>query len=136
MDKLGDDKVALMYTENIPYTRIDVNDFLTSPEFQEKLANPQIFELFQAKSVQYALLNLSRMSPTRTDDLEWIVEQWFGQSGLAKLSVVVNSDIYDFFGAILKNMETPNLRFFYDEQFYDGWEAVNWFEETSLDSIT
>jgi hypothetical protein len=125
-----------MYSENIPYTRIDLHELFTVAQFQEKLSNPKLYELLTEHKVENVLLNLSQAWRVGTEDMNWLENTWLpklSEAGVKKLSVVAANQIYELFinifNAIEKagNSQSVEVHFFQDYQFYYGWEAVNWF---------
>lgn len=136
MITIREDTCVIMYSENIPYTRIDLYDLFTTAQFQEKLSNPKFYELLTEHKVRNVLLNLSRAWRVGTEDVDWMENTWLrklSEAGIKKLSVVTSSQVYGFFINIFNSIEKKGngqpveVHFFQDYQFDNGWEAVNWF---------
>ena len=130
------DSCVIMYSENIPYTRIDLYDLFTAAQFQEKLSNPKLYELFTGHNVENVLLNLSRAWRVGTEDLNWMENTWLlklSEAGIKKLSIVTSSQVYGLFINVFNDIEkkvnnqSVEVHFFQDYQFDNGWEAINWF---------
>lgn len=137
MIQIREDNLVIWHSENIPYTRVDLSGFLTAQQFQELLSNPKLWELVAEKSVANILINGSELHRFGTEDIEWITTAFLqraASSGIGKVSVVVAGDVYqllaNIFDSCAANASNQQIaiRFFYDSQFYDGWEAVSWFD--------
>lgn len=137
MIQIREDNLVIWHSENIPYTRVDLSGFLTAEQFQENLSNPKLWGLVAEKAVTNILINGSQLHRFGTQDLEWITTGFLEKAaaaGIRKVSVVVAGNVYDLLSNIFNSCAASAsndqiaIRFFYDNQFYDGWEAVSWFE--------
>jgi hypothetical protein len=135
MIQIQDENINIMYSENIPYTRVDLSGFLTFVQYKEKLSNQKLFDLIEEKGVENILLNHSSLWRVGTEDLDWIEKEWFSKAsaaGIKRVSLVFSQQVFDLMTnlfqtiAIRVNTGSLEVRFFYDAQFYDGWESVNW----------
>ena len=136
MIQIQDENSNIMYTENIPYTRVDLSGFLTAEQQKEKLSNPKLFELIGEKNVVNLLLNLSQVWRVGTEDLDWIEKEWLPKlstSGIQRVSIVCSQQVFDMliniFNTISErvNKGSIQVQFFNDIQFYETWDSVNWF---------
>ncbi|MEW6208221.1 MAG: hypothetical protein AB1631_07630 [Acidobacteriota bacterium] len=137
MIQIREDNLAIWHSENIPYTRVDLSGFLTAQQFQERLSNPKLWGLVAEKAVANILINGSELHRFGTEDIDWITTGFLqnaAAAGIRKVSVVVAGNVYDLLANIFDSCaasasnERIAIRFFYDSQFYDGWEAVSWFD--------
>ncbi|HXG63555.1 MAG TPA: hypothetical protein VNO70_00515 [Blastocatellia bacterium] len=137
MIHIQEDNLDIMYSENIPYLRVELSGFLTPEQYRERLSNEKIFSLAAEKRVGNLLLNLTRTHRFGTEELEWITKTWLARAaifGIRRVSVVVQKQVYDLFKLLFDaaagqvDKQTIEARFFHDNQFYDGWESVAWFQ--------
>lgn len=136
MITLQEDNCTVMYSENIPYTRIDIAGLVHTAQFIEKLSDPRLFALLTEHQVSNVLLNMTQTWRVGTEDLEWIENTWLSRlsaAGVKKVSVVIVDQAYEMLRSIFHEIELNasrigvGIRFFTDDQFYSSWEAVSWF---------
>lgn len=137
MIQIREDDLVIWHSENIPYTRVDLSGFLTARQFQERLSNPKLWELVAEKAVANLLINGSELHRFGTEDTQWITTDFLqkaASAGIRKVSVIVAGNVYTLLANIFDSCaasasnEQIAIRFFYDSQFYDGWESVSWFD--------
>ena len=137
MIQIREGNLVIMHSYNIPYLRVDVGGFLTVEQFQENLLNPKLWELVAEKSVKNLLINGSQLHRFGTGDTEWLTSgflQKASAAGIGKVSVVVAGNVFNMLVQVFNayaasgSNQQIEIRFFYDNQFYDGWETVSWFE--------
>jgi hypothetical protein len=135
MITIQEDNCTVMYSENIPYTRIDISGLLQTEPLIERLSDSKLFDLLQENHVQNVLLNMSQAWRVGTEDLDWVEKTWFHQLsgvGIRKVSIVTVGQVHDMLINIFQGMAESadkigvEVRFFNDDQFYNGWDAVSW----------
>jgi len=139
MLNLRDENMAILYSPNIDYLRVDLGGMLHAEPLARVIESPLLFDIVARKNRTNVVLNGIGLWKFGTDYFDIIAERWAtkaSSAGVRRVSVIVQAQVFELFGGLFPPAQEKarshgiDLRFFPDRQFTDSWESVSWFTTT------
>jgi hypothetical protein len=135
MEIIDEPGARIMYSENIPYLRVDLQGLLQAEEYRAALDNAKLWRLVADKRVVAMALNHVPLHKFSTDYVFYMREEWLAAkvapSTVRKVAVVVpeRGRAWELMSPNFKTIVTGGveLRWFAESQFYATAEAIAWF---------
>lgn len=136
MEQIAVKDAIVRYSEDINYSWIICEGFMSNEEFSGSLSDARLYNFLEKKRVINIVLDISNLNSFNIPDMSNFIDISFREHmnkiGILKISVILKTGIIMFLSGVLQEIEdrtekNTRIRFFDASQFYDTVESVTWF---------
>jgi hypothetical protein len=137
MEQFTIQNLTVRVSEDFNYVWVLLDEQARSEQFAASLGDASFHSLLRRFYVNNILLDCSKMwvfsVPEMSDFLDKEFTVAMRDSGVEKISVIINDEVFSIMSFIFQGIEgnhaqsPPQIRFFNTASFYESFESVAWF---------
>lgn len=137
MQEINTMNIDIRFSESMNYAWAIFHQPVSTDDFIDCLSDEDFTAQLKENNTKNLLLDCSRIGgfsvPGMSDYIDTHFAKQMAANEIEKISVVIDDDTFYMLQFIFTELEEkhaanqPQILFFNTSQFYDGFEAVNWF---------